>query len=120
MRLAALLEHFSNGARVRRGHYQLASVRLSFCDDGGRLAPDQFRTAGAESSEPPERQLIRLAVQRPVAPFHRLNAETIADSPTGDLDRLKQRRQVIRQTDSQPEPFALGLHVRQGFEFEVV
>ena len=59
-------------------------------DRDGFASPDQLRAADAEVPPSSARQVGRLAVLRAVPPFHRQDAEAIADAHAIDLNRLRE------------------------------
>ena len=66
---------------VARRHQQLMRIGAAVVADRDRFpAPHQLRAADAEIAPAPARQIARLAVARAVPPFHRQDAEAVADA----------------------------------------
>ena len=88
---------------------QLPRVHASVVGNRGRLAPDQFRSTGAETDVAAKRQLVGQAVERSIAAFHRLNRPAVADPSATDLNRLKHHRQVVGHGDvREAKPLGIG------------
>ena len=85
-----------------------------------RLAPDQFRTTGAEALVAAVNEVVGMAVERAVAAFHRLHAKGIADAERPHLHGPKERREIGGKTQIQAEALHLGFDVGQRMEFEKV
>ena len=60
-------------------------------DRDGFASPHQLRAADAEVPPSSSRQVGRFAVLRAVPPFHRQDAEAVADAHAVDLNRLRER-----------------------------
>ena len=63
---------------------QLAGVGARVRIDRDRLAPEQLCAAAGKPAPPAERQLVGRAVERAVAPFHRMDREAVADRAAAD------------------------------------
>src|SRR5262249_29489706 len=87
-------------------------------DDRGGLTPNQLCPAGPEAAVATIGQLIRLAVERAVATFHRLGAERSAGADVSQLNRAEQRREGGGQAQVQAEALTFGDQVVEGAEFE--
>ena len=82
---------------------QLPGVGAAFGDDGGGLAPDEFRAAVAEATIATERQLAGMAVVGGVAAFHRVDRQAVADVTAADGDRPGERLEVVAQAEVEPQ-----------------
>src|SRR5439155_24306667 len=119
MRLAALAQHaFKTGSGVLVDK-KLPRVGPAFFEHGGRLAPDQLRAPGAEPLITAKGQLVGMSVERAVAPFHRLDAECVADPKRPDRNGPEERTEVVAETEIETETLALGGEVVERMVFEV-
>src|SRR5262245_29614333 len=98
---------------------QLAGIGPSFLNHRGRLAPEELGAARAKSAITTKRQLIRPAVERPVAALHRLNTERIADAELPDIHTAEQRTEIVREAEVKPETFGFRFEFGPRSEFEV-
>src|SRR5262249_35301076 len=120
MRRAAYVQHLLEADGRVIVDQQLPWIAAAFLHDGGRLAPDQFGAAGAETFIAAKHQFVGLAVERPVAAFHRLDGKGVADAIWTNLYGAKQRFEILGETNVQPEPLDLGIDFSQGMKLEVV
>src|SRR3954466_5281326 len=74
------------GERVLRNQ-QLPGVGARITIDRNGFAPQQFRSAGAESFPSTERQLVWCAVERAVTSFHRMDGEPVAHRSMRNRER---------------------------------
>src|SRR5262245_20619035 len=105
------------------GSICLANPDLPRCgpagfDDRGGLTPDELCPAGPETAVAAEGQFVRFAVAGPVAPFHRLHAQRVANASASDLHRPKKRRKVGVEAQVQAEALTFGVQVVEGAKFE--
>src|SRR5436190_737366 len=97
MRGHEMLTQSGDRAHRARRHHQLIRIRTTVMAYGDRLAaPHELRAARSEMTPPPAREVARLAVSCAVPPFHRQNAETVANAHTVHVQRLRQRRRRRR------------------------
>jgi hypothetical protein len=64
-------------------------------------------------------QLVGLTVQSAIAAFHRLDAESIAGAQRADGLRLKERRKIVAEAQTQAETDAFRFQVGQTVELEI-
>src|SRR5436853_2129976 len=68
---------------------ELARVGAAFGDDGAGLAPEDLGSAPGEAAPAVVRDLVRLAVEGPVAALHRMDDVAVADGPMTDAAGLE-------------------------------
>jgi hypothetical protein len=114
MRGDELLAQGGNRADGARRDQQLMRIRAAVVADGdGFPAPHQLRAARPEVTPAPMREVARLAVARAVPPFHRQDAEPVADANAVHIDRASKRRcRRRRELVVERERDAASLQVR--------
>ncbi len=101
MSLAGRAHQSSQRRDVGRIDQKLTGIGPAFGDDRAGLPPDQLGPAGAEAAVAAEGQLARRAIGLPVAAFHRLNRQPVANPAASDIQRLQKRREIGAQFHSQ-------------------
>lgn len=95
VRLAAGLEQLSQALCRTRVNSKLAWIGSAFRNHCTGFRPNQLGSARAEPAVAAERQLARIAVGVAVTTFHRMDRETVPDSPdissqASDFNRPRQ------------------------------
>jgi hypothetical protein len=105
--------------RVSFAGEELPGVGPPLVDDRRGLAPDELRPAGAEPFVAAERQLVGRPVERPVAPFHRVDGEPVADPASPELTRRPQGSQIRLEPNPQTPRAGILLERVRRLVFEV-
>src|SRR5439155_4738423 len=109
MGAAAFRQHALQVGRRGFIDQQLARIGAAVLTYRGRLSPNEFRPASAETAIAPERQLIGAAVDRSVAAFHWLDAKRIAGTNCADGDGAKERAEIALEANAEVESSAFIL-----------